>query len=108
MKALGNTFKWGLTSEITPPDYRNANCDSTEINVMNRLYIHQYKTLSYLTGQFDSNVRDLEGALKDINLLASMRNLSEITVEVAAEAIRSRKQTSPQNLVIPIEKFKMR
>ncbi len=34
-----------------------------------------------------------------------MRQLSEISVEVAAEAIRSRKQTNPQNMVIPIEKI---
>jgi chromosomal replication initiator protein len=101
---LVTRFKWGLTSEITPPDYETRiailrnKCDES-------LYTFTNETLSYLAGQFDSNVRDLEGALKDINLLASMRNLSEITVEVAAEAIRSRKQTSPQNLVIPIEKI---
>lgn len=101
---LVTRFKWGLTSEITPPDYETRiailrnKCDESPYTFTN-------ETLSYLAGQFDSNVRDLEGALKDINLLASMRNLSEITVEVAAEAIRSRKQTSPQNLVIPIEKI---
>ncbi|HFI0041159.1 TPA: chromosomal replication initiator protein DnaA [Streptococcus suis] len=101
---LVTRFKWGLTSEITPPDFE------TRIAILRNKceefpYHFTNDTLSYLAGQFDSNVRDLEGALKDINLLASMRNLSEITVEVAAEAIRSRKQTNPQNMVIPIEKI---
>ncbi|NQN88233.1 chromosomal replication initiator protein DnaA [Streptococcus suis] len=101
---LVTRFKWGLTSEITPPDFE------TRIAILrNKCEAFPYDftndTLSYLAGQFDSNVRDLEGALKDINLLATMRNLSEITVEVAAEAIRSRKQTNPQNMVIPIEKI---
>ncbi|HFI0714939.1 TPA: chromosomal replication initiator protein DnaA [Streptococcus suis] len=101
---LVTRFKWGLTSEITPPDFE------TRIAILrNKCEAFPYDftndTLSYLAGQFDSNVRDLEGALKDINLLATMRNLSEITVEVAAEAIRSRKQTNPQNIVIPIEKI---
>ncbi|HEM6308955.1 TPA: chromosomal replication initiator protein DnaA [Streptococcus suis] len=101
---LVTRFKWGLTSEITPPDFE------TRIAILRNKceefpYDFTNDTLSYLAGQFDSNVRDLEGALKDINLLASMRNLSEITVEVAAEAIRSRKQTNPQNMVIPIEKI---
>ncbi|WP_105118498.1 chromosomal replication initiator protein DnaA [Streptococcus suis] len=101
---LVTRFKWGLTSEITPPDFE------TRIAILRNKceafpYDFNNDTLSYLAGQFDSNVRDLEGALKDINLLATMRNLSEITVEVAAEAIRSRKQTNPQNMVIPIEKI---
>lgn len=101
---LVTRFKWGLTSEITPPDFE------TRIAILrNKCEAFPYDftndTLSYLAGQFDSNVRDLEGALKDINLLASMRNLSEITVELAAEAIRSRKQANPQNIVIPIEKI---
>lgn len=101
---LVTRFKWGLTTEITPPDFE------TRIAILrNKCETFPYKftneTLSYLAGQFDSNVRDLEGALKDINLIATMRNLSEITVEVAAEAIRSRKQTNPKNMIIPIERI---
>ncbi len=94
----------GLTSEITPPDFETRiailrnKCENLPYNFTN-------ETLSYLAGQFDSNVRDLEGALKDIHLIATMRQLSEISVEVAAEAIRSRKQANPQNMVIPIEKI---
>ncbi|HFI0256787.1 TPA: chromosomal replication initiator protein DnaA [Streptococcus suis] len=99
---LVTRFKWGLTSEITPPDLE------TRIAILrNKCEEYPYDftndTLSYLAGQFDSNVRDLEGALKDIHLLATMRNLTEITVDVAAEAIRSRKQTNPQNILISIE-----
>ncbi|HEL1584185.1 TPA: chromosomal replication initiator protein DnaA [Streptococcus suis] len=99
---LVTRFKWGLTSEITPPDLE------TRIAILRNKceeYPHDFTsdTLSYLAGQFDSNVRDLEGALKDIHLLATMRNLTEITVDVAAEAIRSRKQSNPQNTLISIE-----
>ncbi|NQN49647.1 chromosomal replication initiator protein DnaA [Streptococcus suis] len=101
---LVTRFKWGLTCDITPPDFETRiailrnKCEAFSYNFPN-------DTLVYLAGEFNSNVRDLEGALKDINLLATMRNLSEITVEVAAEAIRSRKQTNPRNMVIPIEKI---
>ncbi|HFU4460225.1 TPA: chromosomal replication initiator protein DnaA [Streptococcus suis] len=101
---LVTRFKWGLTCDIIPPDLE------TRIAILrNKCEAFPYDftndTLVYLAGQFNSNVRDLEGALKDINLLATIRNLSEITVDVAAEAIRSRKQTNPQNMVIPIEKI---
>ena len=101
---LVTRFKWGLTSEITPPDFE------TRIAILrNKCETYPYEftddTLAYLAGQFHSNVRDLEGALKDIHLLATMRKLTEITVDVAAEAIRSRKQTNPQNMVVSIDKI---
>lgn len=101
---LVTRFKWGLTSEITPPDFE------TRIAILrNKCEVYPYEftddTLAYLAGQFNSNIRDLEGALKDIHLLATMRKLTEITVDVAAEAIRSRKQTNLQNLVVSIEKI---
>ena len=60
------------------------------------------ETIEYLAGQFDSNVRDLEGALKDISLVANVRQLDTITVEVAAEAIRARKIDGPKLTLIPI------
>ena len=101
---LVTRFSWGLTTDITPPDLE------TRIAILrNKIQDYPYDftddTLSYLAGQFDSNVRDLEGALKDINLLATIRQLSEITVDVAAEAIRSRRQTNPQSQIIPVEKI---
>ncbi len=46
--------------------------------------------LEYLAGQFDSNVRDLEGAFKMIFLFnGEGEKLKEITIDVAAEAIRA-------------------
>ncbi len=67
------------------------------------LVINDTATYWSLAGQFDSNVRDLEGALKDISLVANVRQLDTITVEVAAEAIRARKMDSPKLTLIPIE-----
>lgn len=99
---LVTRFKWGLTTEITPPDLE------TRIAILrNKCEEYPYDftddTLSYLAGQFDSNVRDLEGALKDIHLLANLKKVTTITVDIAAEAIRARKQTSPANTVIAID-----
>ena len=101
---LVTRFKWGLTQNITPPDFE------TRIAILrNKIehldYIFANDTLEYLAGQFDSNVRDLEGALNDITLIARVRNLKEITIDIAAEAIRARKQDSSQVTVIPIEKI---
>ena len=100
---LVTRFKWGLTVNITPPDFE------TRVAILNnKIQEYNYsflsETIEYLAGQFDSNVRDLEGALKDISLVANFKKLDVITVEVAAEAIRARKQdSSPKMIVIPIE-----
>ncbi|KXT74230.1 Chromosomal replication initiator protein DnaA [Streptococcus sp. DD10] len=101
---LVTRFKWGLTQDITPPDFE------TRIAIL-RNKIQEFalhfpnETIEYLAGQFDSNVRELEGALKDINLLASFQNIKEITIEVAAQAIRSRKQDATLVKIIPIERI---
>ena len=101
---LVTRFKWGLTQNITPPDFE------TRIAILrNKIedldFTFPDDTLEYLAGQFDSNVRDLEGALNDISLMARVKNLKEITIDVAAEAIRARKQDANQILVIPIDKI---
>lgn len=99
---LVTRFKWGLTVNITPPDFETRVAILTN-KIMEYDYTFPPETIEYLAGQFDSNVRDLEGALKDISLVANFRNLDTITVEVAAEAIRARKQDGPKMTVIPID-----
>lgn len=101
---LVTRFKWGLTVNITPPDFE------TRVAILtNKIQEYDFdfstETIEYLAGQFDSNVRDLEGALKDISLVANFKKLKVITVEVAAEAIRARKKDGPQTTVIPIEEI---
>ena len=101
---LVTRFKWGLTKNITPPDFE------TRIAILrNKIedldFTFPDDTLEYLAGQFDSNVRDLEGALNDISLVARVKKIKDITIDVAAEAIRARKNEALQITVIPIEKI---
>ena len=101
---LVTRFKWGLTQNITPPDFE------TRIAILrNKIedldFTFPDDTLEYLAGQFDSNVRDLEGALNDISLVARVKKIKDITIDVAAEAIRARKNEALQITVIPIEKI---
>ena len=101
---LVTRFKWGLTQNITPPDFE------TRIAILrNKIedldFTFPDDTLEYLAGQFDSKVRDLEGALNDISLVARVKKIKDITIDVAAEAIRARKNEALQITVIPIEKI---
>ena len=91
-----------MTQNITPPDFETRIAILQSKNRAFRLQFPKWY-LEYLAGQFDSNVRDLEGALKDISLVANVRQLDTITVEVAAEAIRARKMDGPKLTLIPIE-----
>lgn len=99
---LVTRFSWGLIQDITPPDFE------TRIAILkNKLESYPFDftddTFSYLAGQFDSNVRELEGALNDISLLAQVNKVNIITVDIAAQAIRARKQDARQVTVIPID-----
>ena len=101
---LVTRFKWGLTQNITPTDF-----ESRIAILRNKIedldFTFPDDTLEYLAGQFDSNVRDLEGALNDISLVARVKKIKDITIDVAAEAIRARKNEALQITVIPIEKI---
>ena len=101
---LVTRFSWGLTQNITPPDFetRSAILQSKTEHLD---YNFQSDTLEYLAGQFDSNVRELEGAINDITLIARVKKIKDITIDIAAEAIRARKQDVSQLLVIPIDKI---
>lgn len=101
---LVTRFKWGLTVNITPPDFETRVAILTN-KIQEYNFIFPQDTIEYLAGQFDSNVRDLEGALKDISLVANFKQIDTITVDVAAEAIRARKQDGPKMTIIPIEEI---
>lgn len=101
---LVTRFKWGLTVNITPPDFETRVAILTN-KIQEYNFVFPQDTIEYLAGQFDSNVRDLEGALKDISLVANFKQIDTITVDIAAEAIRARKQYGPKMTVIPIEEI---
>ncbi|MFC3927994.1 chromosomal replication initiator protein DnaA [Streptococcus caprae] len=99
---LVTRFSWGLTQDITPPDYE------TRIAIIQKK-LEEYsfdfsqEAIQYLAGQFDSNVRELEGALKNISLIARTQNIDNISVDIVAQAIRARRHDTPKITIIPIE-----
>lgn len=99
---LVSRFSWGLTQDITPPDYETR-IAILQDKIQDYPYHFLPATIEYLAGQFDSNVRELEGALKNISLVASVKKVDTITVDIAAEAIRAKKQEPLTISVIPID-----
>src|SRR5699024_532101 len=84
---LVSRFKWGLSVDITPPDFETRiailrnKAEAEHLDIPN-------ETLSYIAGQFDSNIRELEGALMRVQAYSSM-NHTTITTSLAAEALKS-------------------
>lgn len=84
---LVSRFAWGLSVDITPPDLetriailRNkANSEHLEI---------PDDTLSYIAGQIDSNIRELEGALVRVQAYSAIQG-RDITTSLAADALKS-------------------
>lgn len=84
---LISRFAWGLSVDITPPDLetriailrKKANAERLEI---------PGDTLSYIAGQIDSNIRELEGALVRVQAYAAIES-RDITTSLAADALKS-------------------
>lgn len=96
---LVSRFAWGLSVDITPPDLetriailrKKANAEGLEI---------PNDTLSYIAGQIDSNIRELEGALVRVQAYSAIQR-SDITTSLAADALKSMiKHDSKQNVSI--------
>ena len=83
---LRSRFEWGLITDIQPPDletriailYKKAQMEN--IDVPNEV-------LTHIAKKIQSNIRELEGALIRIVAYSSLTN-SEITVELASEALK--------------------
>lgn len=96
---LVSRFAWGLSVDITPPDLETRIAILRSKAEAENLEIPD-STLSYIAGQIDSNIRELEGALLRVQAFATIENL-EITTSLAADALKSMlpgKQTVGKNI----------
>lgn len=83
---LVSRFAWGLSVDITPPDLETRiailknRAETDHLNIPN-------ETLSYIAGQIDSNVRELEGALTRVQAYAELKK-SPITTDLVYESLK--------------------
>lgn len=100
---LVSRFAWGLSVDITPPDLETRTAILRKKAEAENLEIPD-DTLSYIAGQIDSNIRELEGALVRVQAFATMQN-ADITTSLAAEAIKALKSshTTAQVSILQIQ-----
>jgi len=86
---LRTRFNWGLSVNIYPPDYE------MRVEILKKKIIGQNMTgtlnddvIAYIANNCDSDVRQLEGALTRVIAYATMFNTSEITLNLAIDALK--------------------
>lgn len=84
---LISRFKWGLSTDITPPDLETRIAILRKKAASERLDVSP-DTLTYIANNVDTNIRELEGALVRVIAYAAIQG-KEITTELAAQALQS-------------------
>lgn len=93
LKSLENRlltrFNWGLTANITPPDF------DLRMNIIRKKILgHESaddvpeEVIEYIANNFDSDVRQLEGAITRVFAYSLMMNHGKVTLDVAIDALK--------------------
>ena len=82
-------FKWGLTANITPPDF-----DLRMSIIERKIAYHESakdvpkEVIEYIANNFASDVRQLEGAITRVFAYALMMNKGTVDLETAVDALK--------------------
>lgn len=84
---ISSRFQQGLVVEIQPPTYE------TSMAILNKkIEINNYNipndVKEYIVKNINSNIRELEGALKKVTCYASLCNAKDVTLELAKESLK--------------------
>jgi chromosomal replication initiator protein len=95
---LCNRFGWGLVADIQPPD------TETRVAILERKAKEEKVHLplnvaGYIANRFDTNIRDLEGALTRLSAWASL-NRCEITQDLAEQLLGDTSPGEPKTATL--------
>ena len=94
---LLSRFKWGLSAELTVPDFE------TRLEILKRKIYNdgieiQDEIIEYIASHINTNIRELEGVL--ISILAQTINNKEITIDLAKNIVKKLVKNSQQDISI--------
>ncbi len=82
-------FNWGLTANITPPDFE------LRVNIIKKKIAHQESAedvpqdvIEYIANNFDSDIRQLEGAITRVFAYSLMMNRGIVTLNIAIDSLK--------------------
>ena len=95
---LVTRFSQGITADITPPDFETRmailkyKCEQFDIQLSE-------ETLTYISNNISSNIRELEGVLKRIKFTATSKN-QQPSLAIAEEILKDTR-ISPRKNILP-------
>lgn len=97
---LLSRFNSGLLADVQPPDFE------TRMAILKNKIQSEYlfvsnEIIEYIADNVKSNVRDLEGAVKRILVYAGIKRTSNISMDLAREALRDIVTTQPRRTITP-------
>ncbi len=98
---LRSRFEWGLTADIQPPDFE------TRVAILHSKaeragYVISDEIIAIIARKFQSNIRELEGALTRIVAFADLRGIpidSELIDSALADLLPQRTQLRPAQII---------
>ena len=86
---LKTRFRWGLTESINPPELElKRNIIKNKLMVNNFDFDVPNDVIDYISNNCGSDIRNIEGAITRIAAYKAIFNISDITLEVAQEALK--------------------
>ncbi|MGE5456118.1 MAG: chromosomal replication initiator protein DnaA [Ignavibacteriales bacterium] len=86
---LRTRFNWGLTVDILPPDFDlRMNIIDNKINSYEMTFGFPQDVKEYIASNCTSDIRKLEGAINRVYAYATIMNGSNITLNLAIEALK--------------------
>ena len=86
---LKTRFRWGLTESINPPELElKRNIIKNKLMVNNFDFDVPNDVIDYIANNCGSDIRNIEGAITRIAAYKAIFNISDITLEVAQEALK--------------------
>ena len=99
---LRSRFEWGLTVDITPPDYETRMAILRQYATNQLGFEIEDEVIQYIASNISSNIRELEGALNKVSARKNLYN-EDITIAVAEEAIKDMlKEAEPRKVTSEI------
>lgn len=95
---LVSRFNWGLVARLDPPDYEtrgaivSSKARSRGVELPNEV-------ASFIAARFDSNIRELEGALTSVQISAHLAG-RDIDLEIAKQALGEGPAKAPPRITI--------
>ncbi|SDL15681.1 chromosomal replication initiator protein DnaA [Natronincola ferrireducens] len=99
---LRTRFEWGLITDIQAPDFETRTAILRKKAQMENIDVPD-EVMLFIAKKIQSNIRELEGALIRIVAYSSLTN-SEVTVDLASEALKEIFSSKARQLNIPLIK----